>query len=146
MRRCRGGGSSLQPLGRQIGQAQVMRGGTETNASSPRSIPPLPAMADDNKPVEKGDQEEQGRALLSAGFCLGVRRVAAVKGRQQGRNQGAWEQGTPFPPVLQRWWGEAVCLTLGLKGEVLTAGWPHPAQPQWLSPRAALTLPCLDTA
>lgn len=86
---------------------------------------------------------------MSPGFCVGVRQAATAKGRQWGKKRGAWEQGTPFPPVLQRRRGEAVCLTERFKREVPTAGWPHPSHsghPQQLSTRAAVMLPCLDAA
>lgn len=98
-------------------------------------------MADDNKPREKSTRrrdEPWGLYRAEVSSCS--------EGEAAGENIGGWEQGTPFPPVLQIQWGEAVRLTERLNGEVPTSGWSHHAQPQPASPAAAVMLPSLDAA
>lgn len=92
VRRWRGRGSSPQPLGRQIGQAQVMRGGTKPNASSPPSIPPLPDMADDNKPREKGVRRRDEPWVLCRGEASGC-----SEGEVAGEKTGGLGARHPLP-------------------------------------------------
>lgn len=104
MRRCQDGRSSPQPPRRQIGQAQVIREGTEQSSSSPPSTSPLLRLMTINS-----ERKASGGEGTSPCFCIGARRAAAAMGRQQGRTRGSWEKGTPFLPVLQRrcWRGSA---------------------------------------